>query len=643
MFGKNTKGQRRHALILLAAVVCIAVVFGTVICSLINQVDEMFHSRKSETKVFLVILSIALACFVMGLLDIFFCRRRVRKRSIVMAKLLYEAISDSIDMAVNLYAPSNGMVTPIVAQVLDIDGYSLNDLLHGDNLASRTGLSKDGAALFERIRIGAIREFEQGELCFDEAERGGVRWVSYSVRPLIFDGKRQLLIVLRDATSDKKIQLSMKDAMQAAEAANDAKSKFLPRMSHEIRTPMNVIIGMQQIALKSVDDAEKTRETLNKLGAASDHLLSLINDVLDISKIESGNMTLASEPFRLNRMILYVENVIRPQSEQKGQELNVVAPSYGDAVFVGDAMRIKQLLVNLLTNAVKYTPKGGHIRFETTVLDGPAMGYRQIVFEVVDDGIGMSREFLDHLFEPFTMEGRSHEQGTGLGMSIVKNIITLMGGDVEVDSAPNCGTKFRVSLNVRIAFEAERKVLEEEEGIFAEVEIRQGDDSCSNKANAAEGGSDLKSPTSGASSTRALDRGDLEGLHALVVEDNDLNAEITCELLSEAGLIVDRASDGQEACAMFEATAAGFYDVILMDVQMPVLDGYEATQHIRALDRDDASTVPIIAMSANAFLEDVNASLSSGMNAHLSKPIDMRRVLITIERLVRKRQEDGDG
>ena len=165
MFGKNTKGQRRHALILLAAVVCIAVVFGTVICSLINQVDEMFHSRKSETKVFLVILSIALACFVMGLLDIFFCRRRVRKRSIVMAKLLYEAISDSIDMAVNLYAPSNGMVTPIVAQVLDIDGYSLNDLLHGDNLASRTGLSKDGAALFERIRIGAIREFEQGELC----------------------------------------------------------------------------------------------------------------------------------------------------------------------------------------------------------------------------------------------------------------------------------------------------------------------------------------------------------------------------------------------------------------------------------------------------------------------------------------------
>lgn len=643
MFGKNTKGQRRHALILLAAVVCIAVVFGTVICSLINQVDEMFHSRKSETKVFLVILSIALACFVMGLLDIFFCRRRVRKRSIVMAKLLYEAISDSIDMAVNLYAPSNGMVTPIVAQVLDIDGYSLNDLLHGDNLASRTGLSKDGAALFERIRIGAIREFEQGELCFDEAERGGVRWVSYSVRPLIFDGKRQLLIVLRDATSDKKIQLSMKDAMQAAEATNDAKSKFLSRMSHEIRTPMNVIIGMQQIALKSVDDAEKTRETLNKLGAASDHLLSLINDVLDISKIESGNMTLASEPFRLNRMILYVENVIRPQSEQKGQELNVVAPSYGDAVFVGDAMRIKQLLVNLLTNAVKYTPKGGHIRFETTVLDGPAMGYRQIVFEVVDDGIGMSREFLDHLFEPFTMEGRSHEQGIGLGMSIVKNIITLMGGDVEVDSAPNCGTKFRVSLNVRIAFEAERKVLEEEEGIFAEVEIRQGDDSCSNKANAAEGGSDLKSPTSGASSTRALDRGDLEGLHALVVEDNDLNAEITCELLSEAGLIVDRASDGQEACAMFEATAAGFYDVILMDVQMPVLDGYEATQHIRALDRDDASTVPIIAMSANAFLEDVNASLSSGMNAHLSKPIDMRRVLITIERLVRKRQEDGDG
>ena len=237
---------------------------------------------------------------------------------------------------------------------------------------------------------------------------------------------------------------------------------FFSRMSHEIRTPMNVIIGMLQIARGNVDDPEKMRVNLAKIGTASDHLLGLINDVLDLSKIENGKMTLASDPFRLADLLDHVEEVIRPQCEQRSQELTVRGPACADAVYVGDTVRLKQLLINLLSNSVKYTPEGGHVKLETNAAAAPVMGYRQVVFVVSDDGIGMSEEFVERMFEPFVMEGRSHEQGTGLGMSIVKNVVTMMGGSIEVDSTIGKGTTFTVTLSLRIAFEAELKSFEDD-------------------------------------------------------------------------------------------------------------------------------------------------------------------------------------
>lgn len=620
------------------------------------------------TTAFLVVILIMLACLAaVGALVISTYRKRIRARHVAMMSQLYDALSESIDMAVNLYSPADGKVTPIVEKAAHIIGYRLDDFLRDGRLATAIGLSDADAELFDRIRSGRIEKAEHGEFLFCCPKTGRERWAGYSVSPLLFDGKRQLLVVLQDKTAEKAIQLSMKDAMHAAEAANEAKSEFLSRMSHEIRTPMNVIIGMLQIAQGSLGDVEKMRICLVKIGAASDHLLGLINDVLDISKIENGKMTFSSEPFRLASVLAHALTVAHVQCEQKGQELSVSVPDHASCVFVGDPVRVKQLLINLLTNAVKYTPAGGHIGFAASIAPGAVMGYRQLTFVVSDDGIGMSEEYLQHVFEPFSMEGRSREQGTGLGMSIVRNIVALMGGTLSVESELNRGTTFTVVLNLRIALEAERKV-------FEVAEEGQGDGKLPDEAvdapeaagdgptgecsgvgpsevealralSSRRGGAAPSAPIAaeGVGPSPAIDRGELRGLRILLAEDNDLNAEIACELLSESGLAVDRAVDGEEACVLFEASPFGTYDAVLMDVQMPRRNGYEATRCIRALDRPDAASVPIIAMSANAFSDDVRASLASGMNMHLSKPIDMRQVLSAIVRLVRKRRAEEGG
>lgn len=620
------------------------------VCNVV-PVENVRAEAAVVTTTFEIVFIIVLACLaVVALLAFGAYRRRVREQNMAMRAQLYEAMSDSIEMAVNLYSPADRKVTPIVAKAAKIIGYRLDDFMKDEKLANAIDLSPEGVSLFDRIRTGDVTGFEQGEFSFRSKQAGKECWAAYSVKPLEYDGKAQVLVVLHDVTASKEIQLSMKDAMDVAEAANAAKSEFLSRMSHEIRTPMNVIIGMLQIARGNVNDSEKVEASLAKIGNASDHLLGLINDVLDISKIENGKMTLASEPFRLSCLLTQVVTAIRMQCEQRDQEFTVDIPSNAEAVFVGDTVRLKQLLINLLANSVKYTPRGGHVCFKTLVGAGAVMGYRQVKFVISDDGIGMSEEFKEHIFEPFAMEGRSREQGTGLGMPIVKNIVTMMAGDVSVESSIGQGTTFTVSFNLRIALEAERIVFEErEEGEGGEDGVQAvaaetspfaamsagmyADDARKHRSKPVPA---YASAASGA--PRALDRNEFEGLRVLLAEDNDLNAEIACELLSEAGLVVERACDGAEACSLFEASPVGRFDIILMDVQMPNMNGYDATRHIRALEREDACAVPIIAMSANAFAEDVSASLASGMDAHLSKPIDMRRVLATIIKFVRKRR-----
>ncbi|MEG0303202.1 MAG: ATP-binding protein [Gordonibacter sp.] len=630
---------------------------GWYVCNVI-PVENVRAESAMVLTAFQVVFGIVAICFVSVIALVFATyRRRMRENNLISKTRLYKAFSESLDLAVNLYCPSDVTVMPIVAKAARIMGYTFQEVMSDYGLVEKLHLSKEGVVLFDRLRAGEVSELIQGEFFVTHAKTGEERWVSYSASPLFYEGKQRILVVFRDVTSEKELQLSMKDAMIAAEVANKAKSEFLSRMSHEIRTPMNAIIGMLQIALLHVDDLQKTSESLRKIGASSNHLLNLINDVLDISKIESGKTVLNSEPFRLGNLVEHAIDFIAPQCEQKNQILEVVVPSQ-DEVFVADAVRLRQLLINLLSNAVKYTPEQGRVRLEVALRADTVAAYRCITFTVSDDGIGMADEFKERLFEPFVMEGRSNAQGTGLGMPIVKNIVTMMGGNIHVDTALNKGTTFVVVLNLRVAFDPERRALEESE-LAGTAWDRSLDVSGRSVGRPSSGATEVvpgglygvakrvpgppapSEPEQARQATSAVVPV-LEGLRVLLGEDNDLNAEIACELLQEAGLVVDWAENGQVALQKFDDSPCGFYDVVLMDVQMPLMDGYEATRRIRALDRDDAKSVPIIAMSANAFAEDVHASLESGMNAHLSKPIDIRRVLEAIATHTR-RSRDGAG
>ena len=631
------------------------------VCNVI-PVENVRAEASVVLTAFQVVFAVVVLCFVAVIALMFSSyRKRIRERNVAMKSHLYKALSDSLDMAVNLYCPVDGTVTPIVAKAVRILGFTMPEIIADPHVADELQLSEQGRALLDRLRDGAVQAPQQGQFSFVHLQTGKVRWIAYSASPLSYEDKQRILVVLRDVTTEKELQLSMKDAMTAAEAANQAKSEFLSRMSHEIRTPMNAIIGMLQIAKLHTGNAERTEESLRKIGAASDHLLNLINDVLDISKIESGKMVLTSEPFRLSVLLERVAAVIGPQCEQKAQAFEVVMPEE-DEVFVGDAVRLRQLLINLLTNSVKYTRPGGHVRLEASIGADSIVAYRCVTFVVADDGIGMSDEFREHLFEPFVMEGRANVQGTGLGMPIVKNIVTMMGGDIHVRTAVDQGTTFTITLNLRLAFEPERRALAaaEREGDAWEsaldVSGRPQKQPQSNFTEVAFDGlygtaSRVPAPSSlllpsatkapllrpdGPATAPLPTAASLAGTRVLLAEDNDLNAEIACELLGESGLVVEWAENGEEACRLFAESEPGYYDVVLMDVQMPVMDGYEATRCIRGLPRADAD-VPIIAMSANAFAEDVRASLECGMDAHLSKPIDMRRVLREIAIHLQKR------
>ena len=633
------------------------------VCNII-PVENVRAEASIVLTAFQVVFAVVVLCFAAVIALMFSSyRKRMLERNVAMKSRLYKALSDSLDMAVNLYCPVDGTVTPIVAKAARILGFTMPEIIADPRVADELQLSEQGCGLLDRLREGAVQAPQQGQFSFVHLQTGKVRWIAYSASPLSYEGKQRILVVLRDVTTEKELQLSMKDAMTAAEAANQAKSEFLSRMSHEIRTPMNAIIGMLQIAKLHTDDAERTEESLRKIGAASDHLLNLINDVLDISKIESGKMVLTSEPFRLSVLLERAAAVIGPQCEQKGQAFEVVVPD-DDEVFVGDAVRLRQLLINLLTNSVKYTRPGGHVRLEASIDADSIVAYRCVTFVVADDGIGMTEEFHEHLFEPFVMEGRANVQGTGLGMPIVKNIVTMMGGDIHVRTAVDQGTTFTITVNLRLAFEPERRALAAAERAgdawegSLDVSGRPQKQPQLHLTEVAFDGlygtaSRVPAPSSLllSSATRSpLLRPDgpataplptvasLAGTRVLLAEDNDLNAEIACELLGESGLEVERAENGEEACRLFAESEPGYYDVVLMDVQMPVMDGYEAARCIRALPRTDAADVPIIAMSANAFAEDVRASLECGMDAHLSKPIAMRRVLKEIAIHLQKRR-----
>ena len=423
-----------------------------------------------------------------------------------------------------------------------------------------------------------------------------IRWKQISVLCL----KREkgvpvsVLMATQDVTelkeAEMKNRLAIEEAYRAAKAANEAKSEFLSNMSHDMRTPMNAIIGFATLLDRDADQPDKVREYGRKISASGQHLLSFINNVLDMSKIESGNHTLNITEFSLRELVEELDVLIQPQIQEKKQTLSVRICDVEGERFQGDRLGLSQILQNLLSNAVKYTREGGHIELTILGLPRVSKGYARLRFQVQDNGIGMRPEFVEHIFDPFTRENNSTVsgiQGTGLGMTITKNLVDLMGGTICVKSAPGAGSTFRVELELRCPEEPTEASRQREEHISL----------------------------SGAKT--------LEEMRMLVAEDNDINAEILEELLSMEGASCDRTVNGQDAVERFRHTPPAFYDAVLLDIQMPVMNGYEAARAIRALDRSDAATIPIVAMTANAFAEDVQKAMEAGMSAHISKPIDM--------------------
>ena len=546
--------------------------------------------------------------------------------------------------------------------------------------------------------------------------------------------KLQVISVLSDCTDEIKARQALQDAMMNARRANSAKSDFLSRMSHEIRTPLNAIIGMTTIAAASVHSPEKVEDCLTKINYSSKHLLMLINDVLDMSKIESDKMSLQKEPFDLSQVVNSFVSTIYAQAKAKGVAFREVMSGFeGRTQYIGDALRLSQILLNLGSNAVKFTPPGGAVTLTVTRI-ASKHSTDTLRFVIRDTGIGMAPEALERIFRPFEQADASIARrygGTGLGMSITQNLVTLMSGRIDIQSESGVGTVCTVdlpllrdeeagpledfaSLGLRaLVADDEKDVCVETASLLENIKIqsewvttgkeavdrvvgaqRQGNgfdfclvdwkipdmdgievtrrirasvgfdlpiimisayDSSEFEARAREAGANAFLPkplyrSSVYAAIRAalgceqrfhMDAGSgqavLKGKRLLLAEDNELNREIVVELLTMSGVTVECAVDGQEALNAFLNSEPGHFDAILMDVQMPVMNGYEATRRIRTSQRPDGAAIPIIATTANAFSDDISAALAAGMNAHVSKPIDIGQLCAVLAREIAQR------
>ena len=401
----------------------------------------------------------------------------------------------------------------------------------------------------------------------------------------------------------KKAKDITTEALQTAENANKAKTEFLSNMSHDIRTPMNAIIGMTSLIRYDAGNKDKVIEYADKIDISSQHLLGIINDVLDMSKIEAGKTVFKYNDFSILNFIQEINTLFQSQIDEKKQTLTIIKENIRHEWVNGDQVHLMQIFSNLLSNAVKYTQEGGKIQFLIEECETKSSVYAKYRFLVSDNGMGMSADFKETIFDPFTRAESSMTnkiQGTGLGMAITRNLVKAMGGTIDLESELGQGSCFEVLIDMRIA--EERTI-----ALAAQEEIDEQDDNI------------------------------LQGMRFLCAEDNELNAEILMELLKIEGAECIICENGERVLETFEQSAPGDYDMILMDVQMPVMNGYEATKAIRRSSHELAMTIPIIAMTANAFSEDIQHSLAAGMNAHVSKPIEMK----VLEKTIRSIKSGG--
>lgn len=472
----------------------------------------------------------------------------------------------------------------------------------------------------ERVKEASKEEFFRfADLTTLEERLQGVNFIGYSFedveglfyqalmipqRSLENGAVRNMTFVIRNVTEQKKQELEYQRELQVtaeeARKANEAKTAFLRRMSHDIRTPINGIRGFVDIGRACADDKQRTLECFDKIRRASDFLLDLVNNVLNMSKLETGEIYLEAKPFNLREVLNEATTIIEAQAVEKDLIFEEKNTSVEHWHLIGSPLHLRQIIQNIMGNAVKYNRENGRITVGCRELEVQG---DTALFELrcEDTGIGMSKEFQKHAFELFTQEredARTSYEGTGLGLSIVKKLVDCMGGEIRIDSEEGKGTE----VTLKLAMQIDRNYYEKE---------AKGD-------------------------TQDLS---IEGVHILLVEDNELNMEIAEYMLTEQGAVVDKAENGRKATEAFAASGENYYDVILMDIMMPEMDGLEAAEKIRAMDRGDAGTVPIFAMSANAFDDDVARSRAAGMNEHLSKPLSFEKVIATITRYVRKNKE----
>ena len=645
---------------------------------------------------------------------------RRKNTEILYRDELFQKLSlnmDDVFLMLDAKASKVDYVSPNIERLLGLPWKEVRQDVHVlANLHPKDDPDRDKNFL-EGLHRGEQREWDAAYLHQETKE---LRWFHIVAMGSEVADRTKYILVLSDRTADRQVNQALSDAVAAAETANRAKSTFLSNMSHDIRTPMNAIIGFTTLALSNLDDRERVKDYLAKTLASSNHLLSLINDVLDMSRIESGKIHLEEVEVNLSDVLHDLKTIVSGQIYAKQLELYMDAMDVTDEDVYCDKTRLNQVLLNLLSNAIKFTPAGGTVSVRVRQLAGKVRGCGQYEFRVKDNGIGMSPEFAQKIFEPFERERTStvsRIQGTGLGMAITKNIVDMMGGTIEVQTAQGKGTEFiiRVPMRaqaehrpvekiteleglkalvvdddfntcdsvtkmlVKVGMRAEWTLSGKEAVLRARQSIEMSDvyhayiidwrlpdmngievtrqirslhddtpiiiltayDWSDIEVEAKAAGvtafcskpmfmSDLRETLMNAIGQTQTDaaqellpekNADFKGKRILLVEDNELNREIAQEILQEYGFRVDPAENGAVAVEKVRTAAPGSYDLVLMDVQMPVMDGYTATRQIRALDDPALAKIPILAMTANAFDEDRRNALESGMNGFLSKPI----------------------
>ena len=697
------------------------------------QADIVNASMNSLQRSTILLVSVVVFCIAALLISFIIQKGRTNLKKkdteILYRDELFQKLSMNVDdvfLMLDVKTYQADYVSPNAEKLLGITAEQIRK-----DICVLGKLDPENSRDAEKNYLEEIQVHEQKEWDFEyiHLKTGEKRWFHNIAMCSEVNGKKKYILVMSDRTDDWKMNQALSEAVRAAETANKAKSTFLSNMSHDIRTPMNAIIGFTTLAVSNIDDQKRVRDYLGKILSSSNHLLSLINDILDMSRIESGKIHLEETEVSLSDVLHDLKTIISGQIHAKQLELYMDAMDVTNEDVYCDKTRLNQVLLNLLSNAVKFTPAGGTVSVRLKQLPGTAKGSALYEIWVKDNGIGMSQEFVKKIFSPFERERTStvsRTQGTGLGMAITKNIVDMMGGTIEVQTAQGKGTEFIVRLPFRIQPEQHRiEKIAELEGLKALVvdddfdtcdsvtkmlvrvgmrsewtlsgreavlrarqsmelgdafhayiidwclpdmngievtrQIRSlGDDTpiiiltaydwSDIEAEAKATGvtafcakplfmSDIRETLmtaigqsqAGAEDSILPEAGsDFRGRCILLVEDNELNSEIAVEILNEYGFLVDTAKNGAEAVEKVKNSTPGNYDLVLMDVQMPVMNGYEATKEIRALDNPALAGITILAMTANAFDEDRKKALECGMDGFLSKPIVIEELISTL-------------